>query len=210
MNKIAPLLVSLALIGGCSSGGGTTSSGDGVGSNTTESNLLLTASLAPADGIVSVDAFRNECVSATPNEEGLFEVVGIEPALTTKLGTLTITSRDLVDSSGLTPVEFFPEGITFNQYRVSFTSPNSFAPPLEDRVFKETFVLPNGTSTGSFTVVLLDLDVILAQFQSRSSMSIASYNVRVTANGQEFNGSPISVSADTFIEVGNFDLCGGM
>jgi hypothetical protein len=56
-------------------------------------------------------------------------------------------------------------------------------------------------------VVLLDLDVLLAQFQSQTSGSIASYNVKVTASGAEFNGQPLSVSAETFIEVGNFDRC---
>lgn len=206
MNKFIPLLVALALVGGCSSGGGTTSSGDGVGTQTTETNLLLIASLSPNDSI-SVDAFRDICTVPEEGEE--LTAANLEPGLTTKTGTLTITSRDLVDSSGLTPVEFFPEGVTFNQYRVSFTSPNSNAPKLEPRVFKETFVLPNGTSTISVQVILLDLDVILAQFASRSSGSPASYNIRVTANGQEFNGNPISVSADTFIEVGNFDRCSG-
>lgn len=206
MNKFSPLLIALVLIGGCSSGGGTTSSGDGLGVQTTETHLLLTATLSPDDSI-SVDAFRDLCDVPEPGEPITDDM--LEPGLTTKTGTMTINSRDLVDSSGLTPVEFFPEGVTFDRYRVSYTSPNSHAPALEDRVFRETFTLPNGTSSGSFQVILVDLDVIHEQFVQRSSGSVASYNVKVTASGQEFNGSPISVSAETFLEIGNFNLCGG-
>ncbi|MEJ2176830.1 MAG: hypothetical protein P8Y12_02500 [Gammaproteobacteria bacterium] len=202
MKNFTPLLVVLYLLGGCSSGGGTTSSGDGLGVQTTESNQLLLTSLSVNDSS-SVDAIRDICsVPDDPDAE-----LVLEPGLTTTTGTLTISSRDLPDESGLTPIEFFPEGVTFTRYRVSYTSPNAFAPKLQDVVFRATFTLPNGTSTRSFQVVLLDLDVLLAQFQSQTSGSIASYNVKVTASGAEFNGQPLSVSAETFIEVGNFDRC---
>ncbi len=213
MKKIATMLLVFSLITGCSSGGGTTSSGDGLGIQTTTSNLLLSALLVVTTGGAvsgaSVDAFIDLCNAfAIANAEAGQAVAPVfESGLTTAFGQFTVTSRDLVDASGLTPVEFFPEGVTFNRYLVSYTSPNAFAPRLQDRVFQQTFTLLNGTATGSFSVVLLDLDVILAEFQQQSSQSIASYNVKVTAMGAELNGTPISVSAETFIEVGNFDRC---
>jgi len=216
MNKFSPKLVATAfaavLVAGCSSGGGTTSSGDGLGLQTTQGNLLLTASLigdtdgegSATEGTFSIDAFQTLC-----NPIGVS--LGLDPVFDgpgqTALGTFTVTSRDLTDESGLTPVEFFPEGVNFTRYQVSYTSPNAFAPTLRDRVFQETFTLPNGNSTISINVVLADLDLIQNEFAVQSSGSPASYNARVQAFGQEFNGTPISVSAETFIEFVNFDSC---
>ena len=222
MNKFSPKLVATALaavlVAGCSSGGGTTSSGDGLGVQTTASNMLLLSSLAPGpgggfdDNTVSVDAFIDLCEfgDITTDEEGNVTDVGedeFEPGLTTKFGLLTIVARDLVDESGLTPVEFFPEGVVFTRYQVSFTSPDAFAPNLRDRTFQQTLVIPNGSAEATFSIILVDLGVILSEFQPQSSGSIASYNVRVTASGAELNGTPISVSAETFLEIGNFDRC---
>ena len=206
MKKLTPLLIVLYLLGGCSSNGGTVDSGDGLGVQTTETNILLLASLA-VDNSISADAFQVIC-EITVSDTGEVDAV-IEPGLTTITGTMTITSRDLVDESGLTPVEFFAEGVTFDRYRVSYLKANPFAPNLQDRVWRETFTLPNGSSTGSFTVILLDLDLALPEFAAQSSGSIASYNVKVTAFGKEFNGTEIAVSAETFLEIGNVDNCPG-
>jgi hypothetical protein len=204
-----PALIAAFLFTGCSSNGGTKSSGDGLGFQTTASNLLLTASLE-VNNSISADAFQNICEQtfSDPDEEGNVEVTTtFEPGLTTILGTMFITSRDLSDESGLTPVEIFPEGVNFTKYRVSYSSPNPAAPKLRDRVFLQTFTLDNGAAEGSFSVVLLDLDLALPEFVSQSSRSIASYNVKVTAEGTELNGQPVAVSAQTFIEVGDFDNC---
>ncbi len=225
MNKFSPKLAATAfaavLVAGCSSGGGTTSSGDGLGVQTTASNMLLLSSLAPGPGggfdeeTISVDAFINICEfmpgSESTDEDGNVTVTQdeteFEPGLTTKTGLLTIVARDLVDESGLTPVEFFPEGVVFTRYQVSFTSPDAFAPNLQDRTFQQTLVIPNGSAEATFSIILVDLGVILSEFQPQSSGSIASYNVRVTASGAELNGTPISVSAETFLEIGDFDRC---
>ncbi len=213
MKKLIPAIIILTLVAGCSSKGGTTSSGDGLGIQTTVSNLLLSATLAVISGGSvsgpSVDAIIDLCNASAVAEDPTTEPQ-FESGLTSAFGTMTVTSRDLVDASGLTPVELFPEGVTFNRYQVSYTSPNAFAPNLRNRVFQETFTLLNGTATGSVRVVLLDLDVILAEFQAQTSGSIASYNVKVMLIGNELNGTPVNVSAETFIEVGNFDRCGGM
>ena len=205
MKKLTPLLLSLYLLAGCSSNGGTVNSGDGLGVQTTESKLLLLASLE-VDNSISADAFVTIC-EIVVGDEG--EEITTEPGLETITGTFTVTSRDLVDESGLTPVEFFAEGVTFDRYRVSYLAANPFAPKLQDRVYRKTFTLPNGTSTGSMTVILMDLDLVLDEFQRQSSTSIASYNVKVTAFGKEFNGTPIAVSAETFLEIGDFDRCSG-
>ncbi|MBX2869268.1 MAG: hypothetical protein KTR18_11370 [Acidiferrobacterales bacterium] len=214
--KLALGLISAALIAGCSSGGGTTSSGDGLGVQTTESNLLLLSTLSPGPGggfdseTLSVDAFIDLCEAAEIDDEGNITTEPVfETGLTTKTGNFTIVARDLVDASGLTPVEFFPEGVVFTRYQVSYTSPNSFAPTLRDRTFQQTMVLPNGSSEATFSIILVDLDVILQDFQVQSSGSVASYNVKVTATGAEFNGTPLSVSAETFLEIGNFNRCDG-
>ncbi|MGB5706422.1 MAG: hypothetical protein WBM41_06290 [Arenicellales bacterium] len=202
MKIFTPLLVALFLLGGCSSKGGTTSSGDGLGVQTTQGDLLLLTSLIVNDS-PSVDAIQDICdIPDDPDEDPT-----LEPGLSTTFGTLTINSRDLMDSSGLTPIEFFPEGVSFDRYRVSFIPANSFAPNLRDRVYLQTMTLPNGTSTASFQVVLVDLDLTLPEFAAQTSGSIASYNVKVTASGAEFNGTPIDVSATTFLEMGNFDRC---
>ena len=212
--KLAIGLFAATLIAGCSSGGGTTSSGDGLGVQTTESNLLLLSSLSPGAGggfdseSLSVDAFVDLCEAAEIDEEGNVTSEAVfESGLTTKTGNLTIVARDLVDESGLTPVEFFPEGVVFTRYQVSYTSPNAFAPTLRNRTFQQTMVLPNGSSEATFSIILVDLDVILQDFQTQSSGSVASYNVKVTATGAELNGTPLSISAETFIEMGNFDRC---
>ena len=205
MKKLTPLLLSLYLLAGCSSNGGTVNSGDGLGVQTTESKLLLLASLE-VDNSISADAFVTIC-EIVVGDEG--EEITTEPGLETITGTFTVTSRDLVDESGLTPVEFFAEGVTFDRYRVSYLAANPFAPKLQDRVYRKTFTLPNGTSSGSMTVILMDLDLVLDEFQRQSSTSIASYNVKVTAFGKEFNGTPIAVSAETFLEIGDFDRCSG-
>jgi len=217
MNKFSPKLVATAfaavLVAGCSSGGGTTSSGDGLGVQTTQGNLLLTASLLPdtnGDGDENEGTFTIDAVQRLCNPNGvnfLGENPVFEQATLTALGTLTVTSRDLTDESGLTPVEFFPEGVNFTRYQVSYTSPNAFAPTLRDRVFQQTFTLPNGNSTVSVSVVLADADVIQGDFLAQTSGSPASYNVRVQAFGQELNGTPISVSAETFLEFVDIDTC---
>ncbi len=207
MKKLTPLLILLYLLGGCSSNGGTVDSGDGLGVQTTETNILLLASLE-VDNSISADAFQVIC-EITTSDTGEITDVSLEPGLTSILGTMTITSRDLVDESGLTPVEFFAEGVTFDRYRVSYLKANPFAANLQDRVWRKTFTLPNGSSTGSFTVILLDLDLAIPEFAAQSSGSIASYNVKVTAFGKEFNGTEIAVSAETFLEIGNFDNCPG-
>ena len=178
MKHLTPLLLSLYLLAGCSSNGGTVNSGDGLGVQTTETKLLLLASLE-VDNSISADAFLTIC-DIVVNDEGEEEIT-TEPGLETITGTFTVTSRDLVDESGLTPVEFFAEGVTFDRYRVSYLAANPFAPRLQDRVYYKTFTLPNGSSTGSMTVILMDLDLVLDEFQAQSSMSIASYNVKVTA-----------------------------
>jgi len=210
MKKFVPAVIAAFLIAGCSSGGGTQSSGDGLGFQTTASNLLLSASLA-VNNSISSDAFQNICEQTTETDEDGNVTVNTtsEPGLTTVLGTLKITSRDLADESGLTPVEIFPEGVNFVKYRVSYTSPNAFAPKLQPRVFQQSMTLTNGADSGEFTVVLLDLDVFLKEFVKQSSRSIASYNVKVTAEGTELNGQPVAVSAETFLEVGDFDNCEG-
>jgi hypothetical protein len=209
MKKYLPALVAAFLFTGCSSNGGTESSGDGLGFQTTASNLLLTAALEVNDSI-SADVFQNICEQtfSDPDEEGNVDVTTtFEPGIKTITGTMSITSRDLSDESGLTPVEIFPEGVNFTKYRVSYSSPNPAAPRLKDRVFLQTFTLANGAAEGSFTVVLLDLDLYIAEFVRQSSRSIASYNVKVTAEGTELNGQPVAVSAQTFLEIGDFDNC---
>lgn len=215
MRKITILLIAVFLASGCSSGGGTTSSGDGSGIQTTPSNLLLSAMLTVNDSVnvtgSSVDLFVDLCnafaVAEDPDTEPVFE----DP-ITTVSGTMTVMSNDLMDTSGLTLVEIFPEGVTFNRYEVSFTvpdAPNSSAPRLPRRIFRGTFTLLNGTATGSVRVILMDLDTTIPEFLRlrQGSGSIISYNVKVTLMGAELNGQPIRISAETFLEVGNFDRC---
>jgi len=158
MKKFTPLLILLYLIAGCSSNGGTVDSGDGLGVQTTETNILLLASLE-VDNSISADVFQNIC-EIVFDDLGAVDDVTLEPGITSIIGTMTITSRDLVDESGLTPVEFFAEGVTFDRYRVSYLSANPFAPKLRDRVFRKTFTLPNGSASGSFSVILTPSPIV--------------------------------------------------
>ncbi len=202
MKFLSPLLVALYLLSGCSSNGGTVDSGEGLGIQTTETNILLLASLE-VDSTFSVDAIQTVC---DIDDEG---EVTTESGLTTATGTFTVTSRDLVDESGLTPVEFFAEGVVFDHYRVRYKAATPNAPNLRDRVWHKTFTLPNGTSTGSTTVILADLNQVIKEFAGQTSGSAASYNITVVYYGKEFNGTPIAVSAQTFLEMGDFDRCTG-
>ena len=218
MKNLSTLLIALFLISGCSSNGGSTSSGSGLGTQTTTSNFLITSSLSPSNG--TDDSFSVDVQQSVCTVDAMTGEVTLEPGITTKVGTYTVTIRDNVDVSGLTPVEFFPEGINITRYEVSFTSPNASAPRLQNRVFQATFNLTESVDnsvvqeTGTFSVILLDLDVIQSEFLAQISAAslasgsfIFSYNVKVTAMGAELNGTPFSISAETFLEVGNFNRC---
>ena len=197
MKKLTSILIALYLIAGCSSGGGVNAGAGGSGTFTTDSGLLLSASLAPIGG-VSVDAFISLCEIDAETGEPTFEA-----GITTKLGTFTVTVVDATDLTG----GLFPRGITLDSYTVEFVGQRPGAPSLTTRTFAETFSILTGNGTSSATVVLMDLDTIDREFQGQSSRSIVSYVVTVTFRGRDLNGEFLQVVASTFLEIGDFDRC---
>ena len=197
MKKLTSILIALYLIAGCSSGGGVSGGAGGAGTFTTDSGLVLAASVSP-DGDVSVDAFVSICeVDADTGE------VTFEEGITSSLGTFTITVLDASDLTG----GLFPRGITLDRYTVSYSGPRPGTPTLSTRTFSSTVSILAGNGTTTTPVVLLDLDTIVREFQPQSSGSIVSYTVTVRFTGRDLNGEALTLVASTFLEVGNFDRC---
>ena len=197
MKKLTSILIALYLIAGCSSGGGVSGGAGGAGTFTTDSGLVLAASLTPIGGI-SVDAFVTICDVDMDTGEAT-----VETGITTKLGTFTVTVVDATDLTG----GLFPRGITLDSYTVEFAGQRPGAPFLTPRTFAETFSILSGNGTASATVVLMDLDTIDREFQMQSSGSIVSYVVTVTFRGRDLNGEFLQIVASTFLELGDFDRC---
>ncbi len=201
--KILTLLTALYLVAGCSSG----SAGGGAGAaNTgiTDDGVIFSATVNP-DGI-SVDTVLGICTPGSVSGTGVVTLPVIEPGLFTKIGTLTISAQS---TTALVDPSLFPSGVTFNGYTVSYAKQSgSQAPTLSPRQHAQSITLISGTSSVTAQVTLFDLGTALREFRTQNPTgNVYSYRVSVTANGQTLAGKPIILTATTFLEIGNFNLC---
>jgi hypothetical protein len=200
MKKLSAILIALYLLAGCSSGGGTSGGAGGVGTFTSESGLLLAASLTP-NGSFSVDVIQSVCEIDPETGE-----TTTEPGTMSILGTFTVTIQDITDlTNGL-----FPRGITLDKYTISYQQVGGRSNiALGTITNAQTFSLLSGNATGSTTVVLASLSTTLDQFaRVYPGAGIYTYIVTITYSGRDLNNESITAVASTTIEMGDFDRCG--
>ncbi len=203
-NKLSAILIAMYLLAGCSSGGGTAGGAGGSGITTTAGGLLLVGAVSATDSI-SQDAFISICTPAVPATGSTPAVPAVlEDGLTTKLGTFSITLNDIVDLTG----GLFPVGVTLERYTVSYVAQgDAGAPALASRTHTQTVTLLVVGTTVDVSVILMDLGFTIPEFASKTSGAVSSYRVTVTWTGRTLSGDSVTLSASTFIEIGNFDRC---
>lgn len=192
-SKIVAILMSLYVVAGCSSSGGTDGGAGGQGTTgVSQTGLLISAILVSSE--FSIDTSTVGCGE------------GEESGLTSIPGTFTVTYKDIVDTTG----GLFPVGITLETYTVSYAGQIPSSPKLSPRTFGNTVVIEGAQGTAAIPVVIIDITTI-NEFSSQKggSFTTHSYRVTVTYRGRTLAGDPIQVVASTSIELGNFDRCEG-
>ncbi len=204
--KLITILTSAYIMVGCSSGGtGGGAGAQNIGVVNGDNGIIFSSSVIATDGI-SVDTVLGVCKAASTNADGTITEEVLEPGLFTKTGTLTISAQS---TASLVDPNLFPSGTTFNSYTVTYAKQgDAQAPTLSPRTHAQSITLISGTATVSAPIILFDLGSTHREYSAQNPLGLVySYQVSVTANGQTLSGRPIVITATTFLEIGNFDLC---
>ncbi|MFC1681459.1 hypothetical protein ACFL1S_06725 [Pseudomonadota bacterium] len=175
----------------CGSGTSASNAG-GAGTNTGTTNYILFASTDPT--FTSSDT--GACVDPVTDLPDP-KLIETDPV------TLNITLQD--QTTGLTTLQ--NRGVTFDNYRLVYTPINQGIPiPLtpRQRALTVPVPLPNGaTSTAvAVDIVLVDLET-KAEYISRDSGSVNTYNVTITYLGRDFiTNQPVTLVTNTQMEIG--------
>ena len=177
------VLLPVVLLSACGSGANVSTAG-GPGTNTGGTGLILFASVSPT--------FTSSDTGACP----------IPHSVSTDTVTLAITLTEDPTAAFTTKDN---QGITFDQYRLVYTPINQGIPiPLTPKTRALTTPVPLATGGTSVIIVLVDLET-KAEYASRDSGSINTYNVRITYSGRDFlTGRPATLVVDTQMEIGAF------
>jgi len=172
------VLLPVLFLSACGSGANTSTAG-GPGTSTGSSGLILFGTVTPT--FTSSDT--GEC--PIPN------------AVTTDTVSLSITLTDPTAGLTLKP----NQGITFDTYRLVYTPINQGIPiPLTPKTRALTTPVPLGTT--AVIIVLVDIET-KAEYVSRDSGSVNTYNVRITYSGRDFlTNQPATLVVDTQMEIG--------
>jgi hypothetical protein len=185
MRTLFFLLFPVIFMSACGSGASSSNAG-GAGTNTGTTNLILFGSVTPT--------FTSSDTGACP----------IPKTVTTDSVTLNITLQD--QSVGLTALP--NQGVTFDSYRLVYNPINQGIPiPLTPKTRALTTPVSLGnaqTVTQGVAIVLVDLET-KAEYISRDSGSINTYNVNITYRGRDFiTNQPVTLVVDTQMEMGAF------
>jgi hypothetical protein len=178
----------------CGSGVSTSNAG-GAGTNTGTTQYILFASVSPTFTSSDTGACFDP-VTGLPD----FNLV------TTDTVTLNVTLQD--PTAGLTLQQ--NRGVTFDSYRLVYNPINQGIPiPLtpKQRALTAPVPLPNGatTTTSAILIVLVDIET-KAEYVSRDSGSVNTYNVSITYYGRDFiTNQPVTLVTNTQMEIGAFD-----
>jgi hypothetical protein len=185
----------------CGSGVSSSNAG-GPGTNTGTTGYILFATTDPTFQSSNLGTTDPDCFSIDPETLEIDE----PPSATTDFVDFIVTLQD--QTAGLTPLQ--NRGVTFDSYRLVYHPINQGTPvPLTPKQRALTFPLPipNGATTATATIgiVIVDLETKL-EYAERDSGSPNTYNVNITYYGRDFiTNQPVSVVADTQIEIGCFE-----
>ena len=185
------ILFPVIFLSACGSGAKTSTAG-GPGTTTGSSGLILFGTVDP---------------TFTSSDTGVCfdDLTGLPDfnTVTSDIVDLTITITD--PTAGLTTRP--NQGITFDTYRLVYTPINQGIPiPLTPRTRALTTPVPLASSPTTVAIVLVDIET-KAEYISRDSGSVNTYNVRITYTGRDFlTGQPATLVVDTQMEIGAF--CG--
>ena len=177
----------------CGSGVSSSNAG-GPGTNTGTTQYILFASVEPT--------FTSSNTGACIDELGLPD---FNPVSTDTV-SLDITLQD--PTAGLTTTQ--NRGVTFDSYRLVYQQVNQGIPiPLtpRQRALTANIPLPNGSTTVTQGVVIVLVDIeTKAEYVTRDSGSVNTYNVSITYYGRDFiTNQPVTLVTNTQMEIGAFD-----
>lgn len=186
MQRLFVILFTAMFVSACGSGA-TTSKAGGAGTNTGSTNLLLFASIEPAQSEWPTVNAGDGCAGTDP--------LAPEASLTAVTAEITIT---LQDPRGTYAFPFQPQGVTFDSYNVTYQPVSPGAPQLSPRNFRS--ITANISLNGVTTPVVVTDNVIvmdtatLREWLSKDSRSPDTYAVSITYRGRDFiNGEPITL-----------------
>ena len=183
------VLLPVILLSACGSGAKSSAAG-GPGTSSGSPGLNLFASVTP---------------SFTSSDTGIcFNPITGAPdfhTVSTDSVSLIITLTD--QTLGFTTIP--NQGITFDEYRLVYTPINQGIPiPLTPKTRALTTPVPLAASPVTVSIVLVDLET-KAEYASRDSGSVNTYNVRITYRGRDFlTQQPATLVVDTQMEIGAF------
>jgi len=185
MRTLFFVLFPVIFLSACGSGASSEGAG-GAGTTTGSTGLIIFGSISPS--------FTSSDTGACP----------IPHAVTTDTVTLAITVQDPTNGLIIQP----NQGITFDSYRLVYEPVNQGIPiPLTPKTRALTTPIPlNGAKavTVSPIIVLVDLET-KAEYVSRDSGSVNTYNVRITYTGRDFRtNQTVILVVDTQMEIGAF------
>ena len=194
LRTLIPALIPAIFLSACGSGVSSSNAG-GPGTNTGSTGYILFASVTPSFTSSNTGA----CVDVVTG------LPDFDPVSTDTV-TLNVTLQD--QTAGLTTTQ--NRGVTLDSYRLVYTQINRGIPiPLtpKQRALTAPIPLPNGTTstTQSIIIVLVDIET-KAEYVTRDSGSVNTYNVNITYFGRDFvTNQPVTLVTDTQMEIGAFE-----
>lgn len=171
----------------------------GIGKDS--SGVTVSATITPTyngSNTASVDAVRNICTSTSSTQTQ-------SEYFADHMATALLSAQLINPSSAVKQMTVTLDGYTID-YSSSADSPG--APPIQSDTREKTisFVVSRGTTSTSFSVEFIDL-IRKNQYFSAAGGTLNNYTATYTFQGHSENGVPMTFSAQTDFQIGNFDNC---